>query len=231
MATQEENIPESAPAQGGGGGVSFAADVQELMRRVQLDPAQVDAVLEQLKEMAKTTYANDIQQITLARLRVLVEAGRSENALVLAKKLLAILLPNNQDQTASLAYRCLGSARRELELEPELHKRLSRALRKTNHFRDAAWNYFRAMELLDTPAEGHDVCLQIASEAEKAEKPLEAMAIYRFVLKQWPDTNMKDFVLSSMEFQELKIRRQKEEQEEAEQLAKAQAAKDDLPTF
>ena len=231
METQAENSTVTSSATDGGPNISFAADVQELMRRVQLDPAQVDAVLEQLKEMAKTTYSNDIQQITLARLRVLVEAGRAENALLLAKKLLAILLPNNQDQTASLAYRCLGSARRELELEPELHKRLSRALRKTRHFRDAAWSYFRAMELLGTPGEGHDVCLQIASEAEKAEKPLEAMAIYRFVLKQWPETPMRDFVISSLEFQELKIRRQREEQEEAEQLAKAKAARDDIPTF
>ncbi len=222
-AIDEQSKAPAEPSEGSGS--SFAAELQELLRRVQIDPAQVDAVLEQLKTMAQTTYKNELQQISLARLRVLIDAGRAENALALAKRLLPILLGNNQEQAASLAYRCLGKSRQALELDPDLHRKLAKALRATSHFRDAAWNYFKAVETDGKPEEGHDACLNLAQEAEKAEKPLEAMAIYRFVLKQYPESNMRDFVISSLEFQELKIRRQQEEAEEAAELARAKAAK------
>lgn len=203
--------------------------LQSLYARVQEDLSSLDEVMEELKILARENAA--LHQISLARLRLLAAAGKHENALAYASKMIPLLFQAGFDKLALLAYRFLGKEGIKLELDSENHKKLGRVLRENKDFRGAAWNYCRAEELDQGDHESSSrICLQIAAEAEQAGKPSEALAIYRFFLTKYPDSPMLDFIKSSMEFQEMKIQRQIEEsalgciESEKQQLPEAKPA-------
>lgn len=186
-------------------------ELQLLFTAIQENPERIDEVMERLKLLHE--QYTDTHKLSLARLRILADAGRHENALLFASKIIPLLLSAELDSLAVLAYRFLGKSKTDLELSPEFFQKLGRALREAKDFRGAAWNYCRATEQNPNIEESTKICLQMASEAEQNDKPEEALAIYRFFLAKYPATPMLDFIKSSMEFQELKIARNKEEAE------------------
>lgn len=186
-------------------------ELQLLMDAVQENPDQLDFLLNRLKELQEQ-YPHPYK-LSIVRLRMLMVAGRHNNALAFASKIIPLLLEAGMDSQAVIAYRVLGKSKLKLEIESSAYQQLGRALREQGDFRGAAWNYCKASSDKQNEEGASKICLQLAAEAEQAKKPEEAIAIYRFFITQFPTSPMLDFIKSSIEFQEMQIERIQEEQE------------------
>ena len=174
---------------------------------LQLAEGQPTIAMEQLEKSGLMRTPRGIA----ARVHILYRLERVDEAIDLAARVLPILLREELNPLALATYRSLGKARIRLECDPETGHRIGKLLQAQGEFRDAAWCLVRAGEMKGDPQAAEKVYMQVAEEAERAERPEEALALYKYFLRRYPATPLRAFIVSAMEFQELKIRQAQEE--------------------